>query len=163
MDKRAESLKLRVDGMVKEAFELIATQVFIHSPVWSSQSVVNWTASVGKTPSVRLVHIDKKNTGIKNNKITGGGEADKKTAIIHNSELEMAPILAARAAIMVSKKYKSSKKPGTKNDSIWLSNAVSYTPKLWTGKWPSNRVSLKSAVSAGVPAVERFRILGKFR
>jgi len=157
MEARAKSVERKVQALVVEAFNLIATQIFLYNPVWSGQSVVNWTASIGMSPKVRRVNVDRSNVGIANNKVTGsGGEGNKSNITPHHAEAAMAAITAGQTALAVAQQYKASK--SGVNPAIWLSNSISYTPKLWTGGWPSNAGrTLASVIEAADPAINRVR------
>lgn len=137
MEKRAKNIAVKVDAALFEAFELIATDIFTKNPLWSSQSVVNWTASIGHQPAI-VANI---------------------VVPMERTEDRAAGLKAGLKAIsMVRGKYKRSR--SGKNPSYWLTNPISYTGKLWSGAWPSNTGNtLSSAIEKGIPAIRRIRLL----
>lgn len=143
MERRANVLEFKVDQMMRTAFESIANIIFLYNPVWSSQSVVNWTASIGYSPKTRLVNVDRSNAGIKGGKFVGNSEGNMSNITPHNSGPDSIASLAvhraARAAIEVGATYKRRKNVKGKSASIWLTNSISYTGDLWSGTWPTNR------------------------
>ena len=159
MDKRARTLVRKVDSMAVEAFLSIADIIYIHSPVWSSQSVVNWTASIGPRPKRRLVNVDRSNATIKKGKFSGNKEGDKSNITPHGQIAEMARFQAAAATRSVVESYpKTSIDQKSRPPTLWLSNQISYTGKLWTGRWPGNSKSLKMAVQAGQTVIDRSKV-----
>lgn len=146
MDRRAKVLPKKVAALMRVRFKSMANKIFLYNPVWSSQSVVNWTASIGHGPLTRLVNVDKLgdpnvegNMGniVPHSAGKGGGIAGAASS------------RAWGAAEGVASKYKAKMLKGSgKSPSIWLTNNVSYTGKLWRG-WPTNRWKggLKAIVS----------------
>ncbi len=158
MDKRAETLEVKVDKMMVNAFNAIADQVFLSNPVWSSQSVVNWTASIGHRPLRRLINVDRSNVGLRGNKVTGSRkEGDQSNITVHADIAEMARFQASAAAKAVSATYKRTSKTKTPK-ALWLTNNISYTKKLWSGSWPSNPRTLASTIDAGVRALSHIKV-----
>lgn len=131
MERRAKVMQLKVDALMRERFESIANTIFLYNPVWSSQSVVNWTASIGHLPLRRLVNVDKANDP--------NTEGSIKTITPHNKIAGAAAREALSSALGVSSKYRRTKNTRYESKSIWLTNNVSYTGDLWSGAWPTNR------------------------
>lgn len=150
MKLRATHLLRTTERMVPVAFKEIAGQVFLNSPVWSSQSVVNWTASIGRSPKVRLVNVDKSGSA--------DAEGGMDTITVHDSIAQMARFQAAAAAFDVADTYKRPRRRSKAAKSIWLSNVVSYTPDLWTGAWPTNAMRLADTIDVGVRATKKFNV-----
>lgn len=150
MERRATVMQRKVDALVRQRFESIANIIFLYNPVWSSQSVVNWTASIGYVPLKRLVNVDRSNGG--------NTEGNMSNITPHNQGQNSIAAVAANvafgAAISVSKKYKSDKDLGSKPKAIWLTNNISYTGKLWNN-WPTNK--FKGGLSAVVEKVANQR------
>jgi hypothetical protein len=152
MKRRSTHLRRSAERMVPAAFNAIADRVFLASPVWSGQSVVNWTASIGRSPKFRLVNVPKSGDPNEQGDINSvGGHIDKGIA-------QMARFEAAIAAKDVSSTYKKPKRTSKSSKSIWLTNVISYTPDLWTGAWPTNSVSLAATIDAGVRATKKFKV-----
>lgn len=163
MDRRADHMLRMVDRMVVGAFHAIADQVFLNNPVWSSQSVVNWTASIGHRPKTRLVNVDRSNVGIKNNKLVGSAsEGNMNNIRVHNSGrdniAQLARFQAALTAKDVASTYKRPKRTSKSPKSIWLTNSISYTAKLWTGAWPTNPRTLSSTIDAGASSLKKYKV-----
>lgn len=157
MERRASTLEAKVDRMVVAAFNAIADQVFLSNPVWSSQSVINWTASIGHRPLRRLVNVDRSNTSIRGGKVAGGrSEGDRSNITPDRNIAQMARFSASAAAKEVSAGYRRSGKGESK--AIWLTNSISYTGKLWSGAWPSNPRTLASTLDAGARATSRIKV-----
>ena len=164
MERRADTLEAKVDRMMVAAFNAIADQVFLSNPVWSSQSVVNWTASIGYRPLRRLINVDRSNVGVRKGKLTGSrSEGDSRNITPHPEIAQMARFQASMAAKEVSSKYvrdsvKTKKGRLRKPKALWLTNNISYTKKLWSGAWPSNPRTLESTLDAGLMATKHFRV-----
>ena len=150
MKRRASHLLRTTERMVPVAFKAIADQVFLNNPVWSSQSVINWTASIGRSPKVRLVNVDK--SGSRN------AEGGTRNITIHDKIAQMARFEASMAAHDVADTYQRPKRNSKARKSIWLSNRISYTPDLWTGAWPTNSMALADTIDAGVRATKKFKV-----
>jgi len=157
MNRRADHLEQSVNRMVVSAFVGISDFIFAYNPVWSSQSVVNWTASIGHSPKVRLVNVDRSNTTIKRGKLVDRGEGDKTNITVHKQAAQAARFVAANTARDVAANYKPL--PGRqKPPALWLTNRISYTPKLWAGDWPSNPRTLQEAIDNGLLAARRIKV-----
>jgi len=152
MQRRASHLLKTTERMVPAAFNAIADRIFLASPVWSAQSVVNWTASIGHSPKLRLVNVAKSGDPNQEGNIHSVGKS------IDIGIAQMARFEAAAAAKSVSSTYRKPKRSSKASKSIWLSNVVSYTPDLWTGAWPTNRVALADTIEAGVSATKQFKV-----
>lgn len=167
MERRAKVLLAKVDRLTVESFHAIADQIYIYSPVWSSQSVVNWTASIGRSPKRRLVNVDRSNASFSGGKSRGHSEGNRGNITPHDkgrdSIAEMARFAASAAAKSVANGYPKTTLSNTRRPPpIWLSNVISYTPKLWTGRHTGpaglQSVSLADTIEAGVMVVKRSNV-----
>lgn len=153
MKRRSTHLRRTAERMVPAVFDAIADRVFLANPVWSAQSVVNWTASIGTSPKLRLVNVAKTGDPNQEGDINSvGRNIDKRIA-------QMARYSAAQASKDVSSTYRNPKRTSKASKSIWLSNVISYTPDLWTGAWPTNvGMTIPIAIEAGVAKSKTFKV-----
>jgi hypothetical protein len=69
--RHKKSIEQKTDDLVKEVFLTIAKRVTTHSPVWSGQSVLNWTAAISKSkPRARFVNVSRSNSRVARRTVT---------------------------------------------------------------------------------------------
>lgn len=158
MHRRADHLEKAVTHRVVQTFVGISDFIFAYNPVWSSQSVVNWTVSIGQTPKVRLINVDRSNVQINNNRIKDGGEGNQQNITVHRDIAQSARFLAASTAQSEAERYYTAAKNSKHPPPIWLTNVISYTPKLWRGDWRSNPRTLQDAIDNGVRIGRRINV-----
>jgi len=161
----AKRVEQQADQLVVVAFGIIAERVITKNPLWSGQSKLNWTAAVSRRkPPRRFVNVERKNLRIKKNRIVGRTEGGRSDIVFSQKTANTANKVAISAAIIVSRSYRHPQPPSIdinrprstkKPPSIWLSNSLTYAPKLWTGRWRSNPFTLEDIVAEGAHEVRQ--------
>lgn len=167
--QRARNIEKNTDILVREAFQFIARAVIIHNPVWSGQSTLNWTAAVSHTlPPRRFVNIPRSNV-----KAREGGQVD---ILVDATVVATANVVAFAAVKVIAAQYQHPQKPSSalpraldvqqaltviRPPSLYLSNSISYAPKLWSGTWPSNPRTLKGELRAANAVLSNPKLLAR--
>lgn len=167
-------MRMNVAKMHKDAATEVARHVVIHTPIWSGQATLNWTAHVGKRkPPRRFVSIPRSNARLRRGKDgkmrastgTQGGFGD---IVPDPSIVASANDVALSAIADVIQTYKhpvaittdmQAKIARANAPKIYISNSIKYVGKLWSGKWKSNPRDLASQLDYGSRVVRQRRHL----
>lgn len=166
---RAKNIEKNTDVLVRAAFLRIAQAVIIHNPVWSGQSTLNWTAAVSRTlPSPKFVNVPRSNV-----KAREGGQVD---ILVDATVVATANVVAFSTVKAIAAGYKHPRIPSNalprpsdvakpssvvRPPSLYLSNSISYAPKLWSGTWPSNPRTLKGELRAANAVLNNPKLLAR--
>lgn len=175
---RAFALERNMDKLVRDVFITISRRVITHTPLWSGQAKLNWTASVGaRKPAQRFVNVARTNISIKGGKSSGGNQGHRGNISFDPTIAATANVTAIRGMLTVATRYYDPIRPsrklppvksgrsrslpsrsrrGKKPPKLFLSNSLDYASKLWSGSWPSNPRTLEQEVQAGVSVIRRF-------
>ncbi len=181
---RGRNVRVNAEKLHKSTAMTVAENVVIHTPLWSGQARLNWTARVGKSrgPS-RFVNVPRTNSRIRKagagkdfGKTKGGSSITSKASTGTQGSfkhISVDPVIASTAhAVSMSaiseviSGYKhpirktahitKSKSKARAGHNIYLSNSLKYISKLWSGSWKSNPRTLSSELEHGTRAVRRY-------
>jgi len=162
---RSRQMEEATDKIVQESFLAISQRVINHTPLWSGQARLNWTASASKNkPKRRFVNVQRTNKG---------SQGHRGNIILDINIAATAAVVAMSAVRVVTATWENSSRPSSalpralnvrprnpgRPPALWLSNSIKYVPKLWGGSWPSNPRTLSRELFVEQDIIHRNRLM----
>lgn len=180
---RGDNVRMNAERLHKSAAKAIANNVVVHTPLWSGQARLNWTARTGKSrgPS-RFVNVPRSNSRVRKSsagsdfgKTAGGRSITSKASTGtqgSRKHITVDPVIASTAhavamsaitevidgykhPIQKDAHHNKGKSKARAGGNIYLSNSLKYIGKLWSGSWKSNPRTLSSELEYGIRKVQR--------